>query len=154
MTSLDEVREVQGGRSAVAVRHVPQTLDVFATHFPRFPVLPGVLVLDDLVEVARLAAGGEHAVGGAAGDGGHDGPPTDAAPWVLASVHKVRFRHFVQPGDSLEMTADVLDHDKHRDHDEDGGRGAVSVRGVARVDGRPVATVGRLVLRRVAKDET
>lgn len=137
MTSLDEVREVEGGRHAVAVCHVPQTLDVFATHFPRFPVLPGVLVLDDLVEVARLAAGG-----------GADGSGTSTGPWLLASVHKVRFRHFVQPGDSLEMTADVVDHDAARDP------GTVALRGVARVEGRPVATVGRLVLRRAAGDET
>ena len=120
MTSLDELHEVSPGHRAVAVRHVPTTLDVFATHFPRFPVLPGVLILDDLVSVARLALSGA------------DGP------WVLASVRRVRFRHFVQPGDSLEITAEVVD--------EDAGRG--TVRGAVLVEGRRVATVGAMELRR------
>jgi len=135
MTSLDELHEVRTGHRAVAVRHVPNTLDVFVSHFPRFPVLPGVLILDDLVAVARLAVSGPDQPGT---------PPGSTPPWLLASIHRVRFRHFVQPGDSLEVTAEVLDHDP----------GSTVVRGVVRVDGRPVTTVGSLVLHRPEPDAT
>ena len=37
------------GKRATALRNVPNTLVIFETHFPRFPVMPGVLILAWLV---------------------------------------------------------------------------------------------------------
>ena len=55
-TRLDKLVEHEPGRRAVGVRHVPNTLDVFDTHFPRFPVLPGVLIIDDLTDTTRIVS--------------------------------------------------------------------------------------------------
>jgi len=126
---LDAVLELEVGRRAVAVRHVPHTLDVFATHFPRFPVLPGVLILDDLARVARLAVTSPAAT-------------TRVQVWTLAAARRVRYRHFVQPGDTLELVVTVT---------ELSGTRAVC-QAVARVDGRPVTTVQELVLQHVEED--
>jgi 3-hydroxyacyl-[acyl-carrier-protein] dehydratase len=126
MTDLDEIIEVVPGRTVTAIRHVPQTLEVFATHFPLFPVLPGVLILDDLVQVARLALQGVARIG-------H--PPVDR--WELARAGRIRYRHFVQPGDSMEITVrvtGVVD-------------GSATCQGTVRVDGRPVTIANELVLR-------
>lgn len=121
MTEMDQLVDVQPGRRAVAVRHVPHSLDVFATHFPRFPVLPGVLILDDLTVVARLALG------------------PDSATWVLAATHRARFRRFVSPGDVVEFTAELLERTEAQ----------AIFRGSVRVDGRVVTTVAQLVLDRI-----
>jgi 3-hydroxyacyl-[acyl-carrier-protein] dehydratase len=114
--ALDRVLLVQPGRRAVAVRNVGGTLALFDSHFPRFPVLPGVLLLESMAATAGLAAG-------------------DRQPWRLAAAQLVRFRHYVQPGDQVEITADVL-----------AGADPVTCSVTAAVDGRTVATVRRLRL--------
>ena len=126
MTMLDEVVEIVPGRTVTAIRHVPQTLEVFATHFPLFPVLPGVLILDDLVEVARLALDGVTLTGG-----------RSVRRWELAQAGRIRYRHFVQPGDSMEINVQVTGVSD----------GSASCRGTVRVDGRPVTIATELVLR-------
>lgn len=126
MTPLDDVVEVVPGRTVTAIRHVPQTLEVFVTHFPLFPVLPGVLILDDLVGVARLALDGVALPGG--------GP---VHRWELARAGRIRYRHFVQPGDSMEINVRVTSL----------GAGVATCQGTVRVDGRAVTVATELVLR-------
>lgn len=120
MTAFDKVLDVVPGRRAVAVRNIPGTLPVFATHFPRFPVLPGVLILDDIVRAARLAA-----------------PRAPAGcQWVPAEVRRVRYRHFAQPGDQLEIRVEVAE----------AAERSVTLKAAAAVDGRDVTTVRQLRL--------
>jgi 3-hydroxymyristoyl/3-hydroxydecanoyl-(acyl carrier protein) dehydratase len=85
---IDRILEVGPGEYAVAIVNVPNTLTVFDTHFPRFPVLPGVLLLDAMGEVARLVA----RVG------------------RQRAVHGARFRHYVRPGDQVRITVHATDH--------------------------------------------
>jgi 3-hydroxyacyl-[acyl-carrier-protein] dehydratase len=147
MSALDVVLEHRPGQRALAVRHVPQTLDVFRTHFPRFPVLPGVLILDDLTAVARLALA-DQADGADRVDGGDRADGADGAGgrvrWELASARRVRWRRFVEPGDSMEITVDVLRQDAATAH----------CRGVVTVDGTRVTTVQELILRRIAAGDS
>ncbi len=86
-STLDRILTVEPGESATALRNVPNTLAIFDTHFPRFPVLPGVLVLGSL---GALAA---HLLEAETGQ-----------PWHLAGADRVAFRHFVQPGDQLLLS--------------------------------------------------
>ena len=58
-TTLDRVVGVEPGQSGTAIRNVPNTLAIFDTHFPRFHVLPGVLILGSLGELARLVVEGD-----------------------------------------------------------------------------------------------
>ena len=118
LRTLDRVIAVEPGVSASALRNVPNTLAVLDTHFPRFPVLPGVLILDSLAELAELAAGG----GGS---------------WELDDVRRVQFRRYVQPGDQLELSVEVIG----------GDAGAPVFRGSVRVEGKLTAQVRELRLR-------
>jgi 3-hydroxyacyl-[acyl-carrier-protein] dehydratase len=86
-STLDRIVSVEPGESASAIRNVPNTLAIFDTHFPRFPVLPGVLMLGSLGALAAELLQAD----------------TDAQ-WRLAGADRVAFRHFVQPGDQLELT--------------------------------------------------
>ncbi len=83
-STLDRILSVEPGESATALRNVPNTLAIFDTHFPRFPVLPGVLILGSLGALASHLLEAE-----------------TRRPWRLAGADRVAFRHFVQPGDQL-----------------------------------------------------
>ena len=86
-STLDRIVSVEPGESATALRNVPNTLAIFDTHFPRFPVLPGVLILGSLGALAGELLEAE-----------------TGRPWRLAGADRVAFRHFVQPGDQLQLT--------------------------------------------------
>ena len=86
-TTLDRVLSVSPDEGR-AVRNVPNTLPVFETHFPRFPVLPGVLVLETLAELATRVAG---------------------RGFVLRRAERLRFRRYVRPGDQMELAVRVLE---------------------------------------------
>jgi 3-hydroxyacyl-[acyl-carrier-protein] dehydratase len=86
-STLDRIVSIEPGESASALRNVPNTLAIFDSHFPRFPVLPGVLILGSLGALAAKLLEAE-----------------TGRQWRLAGADRVAFRHFVQPGDQLELT--------------------------------------------------
>ena len=89
-TGFDRLVDLEPGASARAVRNVPNTLAIFDSHFPRFPVLPGVLILGSLAELcARLL---------------HE---QTARPWRLAQAKQVRYRRFIQPGDQMVISVEI-----------------------------------------------
>ncbi|PXX55548.1 3-hydroxyacyl-[acyl-carrier-protein] dehydratase [Nocardia tenerifensis] len=116
---IDQIVALEPGVRAITMRNVPATLSVFDSHFPRFPVLPGVLVLDSMVATAALVVA------------------TPAQPWRLSSIGVVRFRHFIQPGDQVDIRAELLD-------------GQTEFRVDASVADRVVATCRSLTLARLA----
>ncbi|MFC9993914.1 3-hydroxyacyl-ACP dehydratase FabZ family protein [Nocardia sp. NPDC127526] len=87
---LDRIVELHIGTRAVARANVPHTLTVFDTHFQRFPVLPGVLMMHGLANLAGtlLAA-------------------TAGGRWQLTGARRMQFRHYVRPGDQLRLEVDI-----------------------------------------------
>jgi len=116
-STIDRIVSVEPGESATAIRNVPNTLAIFDTHFPRFPVLPGVLMLGSLGALAAELLQAD----------------TDKQ-WRLAGADRVAFRHFVQPGDQLELTVKL----SKREDSEAVLSGEVSV------DGRVVVRARKL----------
>jgi 3-hydroxyacyl-[acyl-carrier-protein] dehydratase len=116
-TTLDRIVSVEPGKSATALRNVPNTLAIFDSHFPRFHVLPGVLILGSLGELAAELLEQETGVA-----------------WRLAGAERVGFRHFVQPGDQLLLTVTL----KQRTDVE------ATLTGEASVDGRVVTRARKL----------
>ena len=68
---------------------VPRDLECFQDHFPDFPVLPGVLALDLLRQLAE-----QHW--------------KDRPARKLAGFKRVRFQHFLRPGDPWEGQTDLI----------------------------------------------
>jgi 3-hydroxyacyl-[acyl-carrier-protein] dehydratase len=90
---IDEIMEVEVGKSAKAVWHVREEYDVFRGHFPGNPVLPGVLMVEALAQTGAYAILlDEKFKGKLALFGGIDG---------------VKFRGLVRPGDDLVLEADL-----------------------------------------------
>ena len=118
----------RGPNRIVTLKHVSAAEEYLADHFPTFPVLPGVLMLEAMVQAARLLAAEEA-----------------AEPLVLGSVRAMKYGRIVQPGDSLrvEVTRGARS-----------GDGTAEFKGEARVVGpdgaeRGVAATGRFILRPV-----
>jgi len=84
---IDRVVEVVPGERIVAVKAVTRCEEYLADHFPTFPVLPGVLMLETLVEAARwLTWVGE--------DFAH-------SMVLLREAKNVTYKSFVSPGETL-----------------------------------------------------
>jgi len=116
-TTLDRITSVEPGASASAIRNVPNTLAIFDSHFPRFHVLPGVLILGSLGELAAHLLSEE-----------------TGTSWRLAGAGQVGFRHFVQPGDQMELTVQL----KERTDE------AATLSGDVKVDGKVVTRAREL----------
>jgi 3-hydroxyacyl-[acyl-carrier-protein] dehydratase len=92
--SYDRMLELEPGKSARAIRNVPNTLDIFDSHFPRQETMPGVLILGTMGKVAKALL--EH----------------DGGVWRLAAGGAVGFRHWVGPGDQMEITVTLQSRDE------------------------------------------
>jgi UDP-3-O-[3-hydroxymyristoyl] N-acetylglucosamine deacetylase/3-hydroxyacyl-[acyl-carrier-protein] dehydratase len=111
---IDRVVEVDGYKRAVAIKNVSINEPYFQGHFPDRPLMPGVLQLEAMAQLAgmlllrRLEYSGKLA--------------------VLWSLDKVKLRGGVTPGDQLRLTVETM-----RIKGE-----TVQVRGKGTVAGRPV----------------
>ncbi|MES2962481.1 MAG: 3-hydroxyacyl-ACP dehydratase FabZ [Bdellovibrionota bacterium] len=81
------------GRKIRATKCVTINEPFFAGHFPHRPVMPGVLQIEALAQVAALACADP------------TGPAMDVA---IAGINEARFRRPVVPGDVLTLTAEVV----------------------------------------------
>ncbi len=77
----------------VSVKAVTAAEEYLGDHFPGFPILPGVMMLECLVQAGR-----ELVTGNAAGD-----PSGAGVPLVLAEVRNVRYGNMVRPGQTLHV---------------------------------------------------
>ena len=84
---IDRIDECVPGRSARGEKCVTVNEHYFQGHFPGYPVMPGVLVLEALVQLATLLAV-------------NSGLP---APTTIRALDDVRFKRQVTPGDRLVL---------------------------------------------------
>lgn len=92
---IDNVMHCEAVR-IVARKQVSNAEEYLADHFPGFPILPGVLMLEVLVQAARIMLE-------ASGDG----------PWVLGGVRAVKYGAMVRPGQALEAEVTASGPDEH-----------------------------------------
>lgn len=119
---VDSVLERTADR-IVTTKAVSNAEEYLTEHFPSFPVLPGVMMLEAMVQAARtLLAGREDAADG---------------PWVVAEVRNVKYGNMVRPGQVLIVTVELSGHED----------GRWSFKGGGQVNGQQ-AVSGRFVLRR------
>ena len=66
-------------------------------HFPEFPILPGVMMLESMCQAAALWANGLR------GDEGFGDAPGPDTPWLLAQTRRLVYSAMVRPGEGLEV---------------------------------------------------
>jgi UDP-N-acetylglucosamine acyltransferase len=87
---VDAITEHESGRRLVAIKNVTVNEEFFQGHFPGSPLMPGVLMLESLSQVAALLLLHRE-----------DGPPN--ASVSLRGVNHAKFRRQVVPGDRLRL---------------------------------------------------
>ncbi|MBA3296866.1 MAG: acyl-ACP--UDP-N-acetylglucosamine O-acyltransferase [Acidobacteria bacterium] len=87
---VDAVTEHEPGRRMVAIKNVTVNEDFFQGHFPGSPVMPGVLMIETLAQVATVLLM-------------HDGERARGDRVFLRGVDNAKFRRQVTPGDRLRL---------------------------------------------------
>jgi 3-hydroxyacyl-[acyl-carrier-protein] dehydratase len=93
---VDRVLECLPGKSIRALKNVTVNEPFFPGHFPRHPVMPGVLIIEALAQAAGILCFVTANV-----------IPDDGTALYLAGIDKARFRKPVVPGDQIVLTAQV-----------------------------------------------
>ena len=111
---VDRIVELEEGKRAMGLKNVTINEEFFKGHFPQYPVMPGVLIVEALAQVSAVImltkAGNEGRLG------------------LLAGIDHCRFKKQVKPGDQLHLEVEITRE-----------KGAVGKgRGIAMVDGEIV----------------
>jgi 3-hydroxyacyl-[acyl-carrier-protein] dehydratase len=94
---VDRVLECEPGKSIVALKNVTMNEPHFPGHFPHYPVMPGVLILEALAQTAAiLSYVTENKV------------PDDSSVVYFAGIDGARFKKPVMPGDQLILKVELL----------------------------------------------
>jgi 3-hydroxyacyl-[acyl-carrier-protein] dehydratase len=94
---IDRVTECEPGKRIVALKNVSVNEPYFPGHFPRRPIMPGVLILEAMAQAAAIL------VFRTAGE-----RPEKNALYYYAGIDKARFRKPVVPGDQLAIEVAIM----------------------------------------------
>ncbi len=91
---IDRITAWEAGHCAEALKNVALSEDFFDDHFPRRPIMPGVLMIEGMAQLSGLLLE-------ASLKEKHD---RDAKA-LLTVLERTKFREFVHPGDTLTYQA-------------------------------------------------
>ena len=93
-TLIDRIDELEPGVKISAVKALSMAEEYLADHFPGFPVMPGVLMLEAMTQVGawlvRATEDFQHSM------------------VVLKEARNVKYGQFVEPGQTLRVTAEIV----------------------------------------------
>ena len=122
-TLIDRIVEYQPDVRITAIKALTMSEEYLADHFPNFPVMPGVLMLEAMTQASawlvRLSEDFAHSV------------------VVLKQATNVKYGQFVEPGQTLTVTAEILSQTDRE----------TKLKAQGTVDGRTTVS-GRLVMER------
>lgn len=88
---IDRVLEAEAGKRIVAIKNITFNEPQFTGHFPGYPVMPGVLILEAMAQASSLLASFT------------DPASTRNRLVYFMTIDKARFRKPVVPGDQLRL---------------------------------------------------
>lgn len=91
---VDRIIELEDGKRAVGIKNVTVNEPFFMGHFPDFPIMPGVLIVEAMAQVAGIVL--------------LRMPQAQGKLAYFASIEEVKFRQPVFPGDTLKIEAVIL----------------------------------------------
>ncbi|MEA4923597.1 MAG: 3-hydroxyacyl-ACP dehydratase FabZ [Eubacteriaceae bacterium] len=90
---IDEVLEMEVGKSITAVKHVSADEYYFKGHFPQEPIMPGVLIVETLAQAGAVAV--------------LSMPEYKGKTAYFGGIKNAKFRQKVKPGDDLELKVNL-----------------------------------------------
>lgn len=91
---VDRILELEPGKRAVGLKNVSGNEPFFQGHYPDYPVMPGVLIIEALAQVGGVAV--------------LTLPDFEGAVPLFAGIDRARFRKQVRPGDQLRLEVEML----------------------------------------------
>jgi 3-hydroxyacyl-[acyl-carrier-protein] dehydratase len=95
---VDSIEEVEIGSSIQGRKTFSEEEEFFQDHFPNFPVVPGVLIMESLAQLSGKLIG--YTVRQQRGD------------WpfpILSMMHNVKFRKFIRPNECITLQSEIQD---------------------------------------------
>ncbi|HHY75027.1 MAG TPA: 3-hydroxyacyl-ACP dehydratase FabZ [Bacillus bacterium] len=90
---VDRMLEVEDGKRAVGIKNVTANEPFFNGHFPEYPVMPGVLIVEALAQVGAVAM--------------LKLPDNQGRLAFFAGIDNCRFKRQVIPGDQLRLEVEI-----------------------------------------------
>jgi beta-hydroxyacyl-ACP dehydratase FabZ len=91
---VDRVLELEEGKRIVALKNVTINEPFFQGHFPNYPVMPGVLIIEAMAQAGAVLLF-------------QSKPEWRGNVFYFGGIEKARFRKPVLPGDSLRFEVDL-----------------------------------------------
>lgn len=91
---VDKIEEMEPGKRAVGIKNVSANEPFFQGHFPDYPVMPGVLIIEAMAQVGAVSV--------------LSMPEFAGKMAFFAGIDKARFRRRVIPGDTLRIEVELL----------------------------------------------
>jgi 3-hydroxyacyl-[acyl-carrier-protein] dehydratase len=115
---IDRILEVQRGEALVAVKNLSLAEEYLSDHFPGFPVMPGVLMLEALTQAGAWLI--------------RDMEDFAHSIILLKQAKTIKYGSFVEPGRQLELRVNLVTHNER----ETTFKGAGLIDGQEMVKGR------------------
>ena len=96
---VDKVIDLEPGKKGTGIKNVTINEGFFSGHFPEEPIMPGVLIIEAMAQVAAIVVGSETM--------GKAVKPEERMGY-LAGVKEIKFKRPVRPGDQLEINVEVV----------------------------------------------
>jgi 3-hydroxyacyl-[acyl-carrier-protein] dehydratase len=96
MLLVDRVLEVEKRKRIVAIKNVSMNEPFFVGHFPHYPVMPGVLIIEALAQAAAILTFITL-----------ETLPDENTMSYFAGIDRARFKRPVMPGDQLRLEAEL-----------------------------------------------
>jgi 3-hydroxyacyl-[acyl-carrier-protein] dehydratase len=91
---VDRILEVEEGHKAIGIKNVTANEEFFNGHFPDYPVMPGVLIVEALAQVGAVAMLKKEENRGRLA--------------FFTGIDKCRFKRQVKPGDQLRLEVEMI----------------------------------------------
>lgn len=91
---VDKVLEMEEGKRAVGIKNVTANEEFFVGHFPDYPVMPGVLIVEALAQVGAVAMLSKEENKGRLA--------------FFTGIDNCRFKRQVKPGDQLRLEVEII----------------------------------------------
>jgi 3-hydroxyacyl-[acyl-carrier-protein] dehydratase len=94
---VDRVLELEPGTKIVAIKNVTINEPVFMGHFPHYPVMPGVLIIEAMAQAAAILSFATF-----------DKKSDPDSLYYFAGIDGARFKRPVEPGDQVRLEVELL----------------------------------------------